>query len=44
MLPTANLETIRTETGFELLLLDVEIPDEFRREVGAGAGHPTSGT
>jgi hypothetical protein len=31
VLPTVNLEKIREETNFELILLDVEIPDEFRR-------------
>jgi hypothetical protein len=32
VMPTVNLEKIREETDFELLLLDVEIPDEFRRD------------
>jgi hypothetical protein len=31
VMPTANLEKVRVETGFELILLDVVIPDEFRR-------------
>lgn len=31
VLPTANLEKIREKTGFELILLDIEIPEEFRR-------------
>jgi hypothetical protein len=31
VMPTANLEKVRVETGFELILLDVAIPDEFRR-------------
>jgi hypothetical protein len=31
VLPAVSLETIRTETGFDLLLLDVAIPDGFRR-------------
>jgi hypothetical protein len=30
--PTTNLEKIRDEANFELLLLDVEIPEEFRRD------------
>jgi hypothetical protein len=30
VMPTANLEKIRMETNFELILLDVVIPDEFR--------------
>lgn len=34
VMPTVNLEKIRTETNFELLLLDVEIPVEFRRRDG----------
>lgn len=31
VLPTANLEKIREKTEFELILLDIDIPDEFRR-------------
>jgi hypothetical protein len=31
VMPTANLEKVRVETNFELILLDVVIPDEFRR-------------
>ncbi len=31
VLPTANLEKIREKTHFELILLDIDIPDEFRR-------------
>jgi hypothetical protein len=31
VMPTANLEKVRLETNFELILLDVLIPDEFRR-------------
>lgn len=31
VMPTANLEKVRLETNFELMLLDVVIPDEFRR-------------
>jgi hypothetical protein len=31
VMPTTNLEKVRVETGFELILLDVVIPDEFRR-------------
>ena len=31
VLPTANLEKIRENTDFELILLDIEIPDDFRR-------------
>jgi hypothetical protein len=31
VMPTANLEKVRLETNFELILLDVVIPDEFRR-------------
>jgi hypothetical protein len=31
VLPTANLEKIREKTDFELILLDIDIPDEFRR-------------
>jgi hypothetical protein len=34
VMPTVSLEKIRTETNFELLLLDVEIPAEFRRRDG----------
>ncbi len=34
VMPTANLEKIREETNFELILLDVEIPDQFRRQDG----------
>jgi hypothetical protein len=34
VMSTVNLEKIRTETNFELLLLDVEIPVEFRRRDG----------
>jgi hypothetical protein len=32
VMPTASLERIREETLFELILLDVGIPDEFRRQ------------
>ncbi|MGH3697652.1 MAG: SAV_915 family protein [Pseudonocardiaceae bacterium] len=32
VLPTANLEEIREKTDFELILLDIEIPEEFRRD------------
>ncbi len=31
VLATANLEKIREKTDFELILLDIEIPNEFRR-------------
>jgi hypothetical protein len=31
VMPTGNLEKVRVETEFELILLDVVIPDEFRR-------------
>ncbi|MGH3901174.1 MAG: SAV_915 family protein [Pseudonocardiaceae bacterium] len=31
VLPTANLEKIRENTDFELILLDIEIPHELRR-------------
>lgn len=31
VMPTANLEKVRVRTNFELILLDVVIPDEFRR-------------
>jgi hypothetical protein len=31
VMPTANVEKVRGETDFELILLDVEIPEEFRR-------------
>lgn len=31
VLPTANLEKIREKTDFELILLDIEIPNELRR-------------
>jgi hypothetical protein len=31
VMQTANLEKVRVETNFELILLDVVIPDEFRR-------------
>jgi hypothetical protein len=31
VMPTVNLEKVRRETNFELILLDVVIPDEFRR-------------
>ncbi|MGH3927517.1 MAG: SAV_915 family protein [Pseudonocardiaceae bacterium] len=31
VLPTANLEKIREQTSFELILLDIDIPDQFRR-------------
>lgn len=30
-LPAANLEQIREKTNFELILLDLEIPEELRR-------------
>lgn len=36
VMPASDLERIRQETGFELVLLDVEIPDEFRRQSGDG--------
>jgi hypothetical protein len=32
VMPTASLETIREQTNFELLLLDVEVPEDFRRQ------------
>jgi hypothetical protein len=31
VMPTADLEKVRVETNFELVLLDIEIPDDFRR-------------
>jgi hypothetical protein len=31
VLPTADLEEIREKTDFELIFLDIEIPEEFRR-------------
>ena len=31
VMPAANLEKVRVETNFELILLDVVIPDELRR-------------
>ncbi|WP_240670374.1 SAV_915 family protein [Actinoplanes solisilvae] len=31
VMPTADLEQIRLATGFELILLDLEIPPEHRR-------------
>lgn len=31
VMPTASLEQVRWETDTELILLDVVIPDEFRR-------------
>jgi hypothetical protein len=34
VMPTASLEKVRLETSFELILLDVVIPDEFRRRHG----------
>jgi hypothetical protein len=34
VLPSQNLEQIRLETGFELVFLDLEIPEEFRRAAG----------
>lgn len=36
VMPTASLEEIRKETNFELILLDVEIPEEFRRRDRGG--------
>jgi hypothetical protein len=45
VMPTANLEKVRVETDFELILLDVVIPDEFRRRSAQGmVVSPTSGT
>jgi hypothetical protein len=34
VMPTANLEKIREGTNFELILLDVEIPEDLRRHGG----------
>lgn len=34
VLPTADLEKIRVETNFELILLDIEIPEELRHPYG----------
>jgi hypothetical protein len=34
VMPTANLEKVRVETSFDLILLDVVIPEEFRRHGG----------
>ncbi|MDW5330731.1 SAV_915 family protein [Plantactinospora sp. KLBMP9567] len=31
LIPTADLEKIRLDTGFEIVLLDLEIPEEHRR-------------
>lgn len=31
VLPAADLEKIREKTNFELILLDIEIPEELRR-------------
>jgi hypothetical protein len=31
VMPTADLEKVRVETGFEVIFLDLEIPEEFRR-------------
>jgi hypothetical protein len=47
VMPTVRLEQVRQGTRFELLLLDVEIPEEFRRRAGEALpqpGHPTPGT
>lgn len=47
VMPTVSLEKVRQETHFELLLLDVEIPEEFRRRAAdplPQPGHSTSGT
>jgi hypothetical protein len=34
VLRTVDLETIRLETGYELIFLDLRIPEEFRRLPG----------
>ena len=40
VMPTVSLEKVRQETHFELLLLDVEIPEEFRRRAAAALPQP----
>lgn len=37
VLPTANLEKIRENADFELILLDIEIPHELRRLAGVNS-------
>lgn len=32
VMPTAKLEQVRENTAFEMILLDLEIPDEHRRQ------------
>jgi hypothetical protein len=34
VLPSTDLEKVQSETGFELIFLDLEIPEEFRRRSG----------
>jgi hypothetical protein len=34
VMPATDLERVRLETGYELILLDLEIPEEFRRKQG----------
>lgn len=44
VLPTADLEEIREKTDFELILLDIEIPEEFRRHGDENCSIPPAST
>jgi hypothetical protein len=35
VLPTTVLDQVRLATGFELVLLDLVVPEEFRRMAGS---------